>query len=708
MAFNADLLGQVASRAEVSVQCAANVLQLVSEGCTVPFIARYRKERTGGLDEVGVKRIIDEATALEALAKRKAFVTDAIRDAGGLTDELQQKIAECFDAARLEDLYLPFKPKRKTRAAAARERGLEPLAKLVMAQRSTSIIAEAKRFVKKGVASEEEAISGACDIIAEWVSENEHARAGVRRSMQRKGVIRGKGKNSTGKYADYNDYSRPLRNVPAHACLALRRAESEGELKISVEADTKGDIEALERRYIKNSTSGDMRKVISSAVTDGYKRLLLPSITNEALAELKSRSDVQSIALFADALRQILLYPPVYPQPVLALDPGFRTGCKVACLDQHGQLLEHAVIYPAGPTAKIDEAARMVKLLLAKYSCKLIALGDGTASRETERFLQQAGLPDDVRIERVSEQGASIYSASDVARREFPDLDLTIRSAVSIGRRLQDPLSELVKIDPKSIGVGQYQHDVDQARLKDALDFTVERCVNEVGVNLNTASPELLAYVAGIGPALASNIVAYRNVNGEFRCRKDLMKVPRLGTKAFEQASGFLRVPGGDNPLDNSAVHPESYHVVQRMAKDMGCSVASLIGNDKVIDSIDPDRYVTETVGRATIDDILAELRKPGRDPREAVEADWRDCTIESIDDVSEGMVLQGKVVNLTAFGAFVDLGIKQNGLIHISEMSHRRIQSPAEVLSMWQIVTVKVIGVDHDRGRISLTMKNV
>ena len=417
---------------------------------------------------------------------------------------------------------------------------------------------------------------------------------------------------------------------------------------------------------------------------------------------------MQSIALFADALRQILLYPPVYPQPVLALDPGFRTGCKVACLDQHGQLLEHAVIYPAGPTAKIDEAARMVKLLLAKYSCKLIALGDGTASRETERFLQQAGLPDDVRIERVSEQGASIYSASDVARREFPDLDLTIRSAVSIGRRLQDPLSELVKIDPKSIGVGQYQHDVDQARLKDALDFTVERCVNEVGVNLNTASPELLAYVAGIGPALASNIVAYRNVNGEFRCRKDLMKVPRLGTKAFEQASGFLRVPGGDNPLDNSAVHPESYHVVQRMAKDMGCSVASLIGNDKVIDSIDPDRYVTETVGRATIDDILAELRKPGRDPREAVEADWRDCTIESIDDVSEGMVLQGKVVNLTAFGAFVDLGIKQNGLIHISEMSHRRIQSPAEVLSMWQIVTVKVIGVDHDRGRISLTMKNV
>ena len=708
MAFNADLLGQVASRAEVSVQCAANVLQLVSEGCTVPFIARYRKERTGGLDEVGVKRIIDEATALEALAKRKAFVTDAIRDAGGLTDELQQKIAECFDTARLEDLYLPFKPKRKTRSAAARERGLEPLAKLVMAQRSTSIIAEAKRFVKKGVASEEEAISGACDIIAEWVSENEHARAGVRRSMQRKGVIRGKGKNSTGKYADYNDYSRPLRNVPAHACLALRRAESEGELKISVEADTKGDIEALERRYIKNSTSGDMRKVISSAVTDGYKRLLLPSITNEALAELKSRSDVQSIALFADALRQILLYPPVYPQPVLALDPGFRTGCKVACLDQHGQLLEHAVIYPAGPTAKIDEAARMVKLLLAKYSCKLIALGDGTASRETERFLQQAGLPDDVRIERVSEQGASIYSASDVARREFPDLDLTIRSAVSIGRRLQDPLSELVKIDPKSIGVGQYQHDVDQARLKDALDFTVERCVNEVGVNLNTASPELLAYVAGIGPALASNIVAYRNVNGEFRCRKDLMKVPRLGTKAFEQASGFLRVPGGDNPLDNSAVHPESYHVVQRMAKDMGCSVASLIGNDKVIDSIDPDRYVTETVGRATIDDILAELRKPGRDPREAVEADWRDCTIESIDDVSEGMVLQGKVVNLTAFGAFVDLGIKQNGLIHISEMSHRRIQSPAEVLSMWQIVTVKVIGVDHDRGRISLTMKNV
>lgn len=698
----------VATRLALDTQSADNVIRLVNEGATVPFIARYRKERTGGLDEVAIKRIIDEYESLQTIEKRKAYVADAIREAGALTTELQKKLEGCFDANVIEDIYMPYKPKRKTRAAAARERGLEPLAKIIMAQRSASVTREAARFVGKDVATAEDAIAGACDIIAEWVSENEQARQGVRRSLLRNGTLRSRGKNPDSKYADYNDYSRALRRIPSHTCLALRRAEAEGELKISVETDTAADIETMVRRFTRLECPPESRKYISSAVSDGYKRLILPSITNEALSELKRRSDDESIALFADSLRQVLLYPPVTPQYVLALDPGFRTGCKVACLNPQGRLLEHAVIYPAGPMAKTDSAAATIKRLLNKYPCKLIALGDGTASRETERFLIQLHLPEDVRIERVSEQGASIYSASDAARREFPDLDLTIRSAVSIGRRLQDPLAELVKIDPKSIGVGQYQHDVDQSRLKSALDFTVERCVNEVGVNVNTASPELLSYVAGIGPALAANIVAYRNDNGEFGSRKELLKVPRLGAKAFEQASGFIRVPGATNPLDNSAVHPERYGVVERMARDAGCDVGTLVGNNALIDSIRPESYISDEVGRATIDDIIAELRKPGRDPREAVDADWRDTSIESIDDIAEGMVLQGKVVNLTAFGAFVDIGIKQNGLIHISQMSDRRIQSPAEMLKIWQIVTVKVLAVDRIRERISLSIRNV
>lgn len=696
----------VASRLSLGQGCVENVIQLVADGCTVPFIARYRKERTGGLDEVVVKSVVDETESLRVLLKRKDAIINAIRSAGAMTAELERKLADCYDANRLEDLYLPYKPKRKTRASVARERGLEPLAMMIMSQRVSGLEALARRFVRGDVTGVEQALSGACDIIAEWISENDAARAGVRRSLQRNGVVKSKGTEAVGKYADYNDYSRSIKHIPAHVFLALKRGESEGALKLSVATDTEADREALKRRFIHRDVSIEVRDLIETAVADGYRRLLLPSITNEIMAEVKHRSDVDSIKIFADSLRQILLYPPVEPQPVLALDPGFRTGCKLACLSSEGHLWDYGVIYPVGPKANVRDAENKLVNLLEKHGCKLIALGDGTASRETERFLLGLNLPEDVRIERVSEQGASIYSASEVARREFPDLDLTIRSAISIGRRLQDPLAELVKIDPKSIGVGQYQHDVDQTLLKNALDFTVERCVNEVGVNLNTASAELLSYVAGIGPALAANIVAYRNANGPFGCRSDLLKVPRLGAKAFEQASGFLRIPGAANPLDNSAVHPESYPIVKRMALDVGCDMANLIGDNGLIDRIVPDRYVNDVVGRATIDDIISELRKPGRDPREAVEADWRDTTLESIDDVKEGMILNGKVVNLTAFGAFVDLGIKQNGLIHISQISERRVQSPSDALKMWQIVKVRVIGVDHERQRISLTMK--
>lgn len=685
-----------------------NVIALLNDGATVPFIARYRKELSGNLDEIAVRGIEELSAKVNELEKRKMFILDAIEKAGALTTALRDEIAACMEANRLEDLYLPYKPKRKTRATIAKERGLEPLAKIIMSQRSANIAASAARFVKGEVSSVEDAIAGASDIIAEWVSENPSVRRAVRNSLWRNGSVCSRGDAAGTKYADYADFSRDISRMSPHAFLALQRAEKEGVVKLSVKADETRDVDSISRRVVHSDAAREPAEIVNGAVKDAYKRLVLPSMTNEVLADLKERSDEASIALFADGLRQVLLYPPIKAQPVLGIDPGFRTGCKVACINAEGDLLEYAVIYPVEPHRRTREAAEAVLKMLSRHGCKVIALGDGTASRETEAFLHGIGLPDGVKVERVSEQGASIYSASELARKEFPDLDLTYRSAISIARRLQDPLAELVKIDPKSIGVGQYQHDVNQKRLKDALKFTVELCVNDVGVNLNTASAELLSYVSGIGSVLASNIVEYRTEHGEFASRRELLKVPRLGAKAFEQASGFLRISDADNPLDNSAVHPERYRLVERMAKDLGCPLKSLIGNDNAIDRIDADRYVGGDVGRETIDDILAELRKPGRDPREAVETEWHKAAVSSIDDLSEGMVIQGKVVNLTAFGAFVDLGIKVNGLIHISELSDKRVNAVSDVLKVWQIVTVKVIGIDRERGRISLSMRQV
>lgn len=690
------------------VQKVINVIELLDGGATVPFIARYRKELSGTMDETVVRDIQLRLESLRELIKRKAHIIEIIERAGKMTDKLRAEIAECFDAVRLEDIYLPYKPKRKTRASVARERGLEPLARIIMAQNCANPEQAAARFIGNEVGSAAAAIEGATDIIAEWVSEKVSNRNFLRSSLTRNGVLTTKGASAESKYAFYNNYSRNLRNIPPHNYLAIRRAEAEGELKVSVSTDTEGDITRIADRTIHAGATRESANIIHNAVADSYKRLLLPSITNELLAEIKERSDKASIALFADGLRQVLLAAPIKPAPVMAIDPGFRTGCKVVCLSPEGQLLDHDVIYPVPPHSKIKESADKVRKLIDKHHCTVIALGNGTASNETEEFLLSINLPPHVKIEKVSEQGASIYSASEVARREFPDLDLTYRSAASIGRRLLDPLAELVKIDPKSIGVGQYQHDVNQSQLKEALEFTVSSCVNEVGVNLNTASAELLAYVSGIGKVLADNIIAYRNENGPFASRRELLKVPRLGAKAFEQSSGFLRIPNAANPLDDSAVHPERYTLVSQMAKRLGLTVDKLIGNAEAIAKIKPADFIGDGVGEETITDIKAELLKPGRDPREAADTDWNDRSIKTIDQLSEGMILTGKVVNLTAFGAFVDLGIKENGLIHISEMSNRRIGSPTEVLKIGQILKVRVKEIDRTRNRIGLSIRNL
>lgn len=705
-----DLSSIIARESGVRADRVENVLKLVAEGATVPFIARYRKEMTGSMDEIAVKAVIDRAEALRNLEKRKVAVLESIEQQGKLTDKLKEAIDNCSDLTSLEDLYLPFRPKRRTRASVAREKGLEPLAAILMSQRLSNPADSARRFVKGDVGDIDEALAGASDIIAEWISENASNRSRMRQSLMRRGRLEAKAVESGTKYDNYADYSKPLQHVAPHHFLAIKRGESEKILKVNVSTDEEGDIEALCRSVIHRSTAGEVQSILKKAIADGYKRLLLPSITNEVMAELKERSDKASIALFSEGLRQVLLAPPLGQKPVMAIDPGFRTGCKVVCLSAEGDLLAHDVIYPVPPHTRTDEASRKIRSLLSKYPANVIALGDGTASRETEAFLRGLGLKD-VKIEKVSEQGASIYSASETARAEFPDLDLTFRSAVSIGRRLQDTLAELVKIDPKSIGVGQYQHDVNQSLLKSELDFVVSRCVNEVGVNVNTASVQLLGYVSGIGPMLAGNIVAYRTANGPFASRNELKKVARMGAKAFEQCSGFLRIPDARNPLDASAVHPESYPVVEKMAASVGCKVAELIGNAKLIDSIDIDRLSRESngaFGKETLTDIVGELKKPGRDPREAVESEWQNDRITKFEDLAPGMVLNGKVVNLTAFGAFIDLGIKENGLIHISQMSDRRISSASEVLKMWQIVTVKVLDVDMVRRRISLTMLNV
>lgn len=688
----------------------AACLKLLEEGATIPFISRYRKEATGGMDEVSVHKIDTRRQQLHELDKRKEFIIQTIKERGLLTPELESRLKESYDPVEIEDIYLPFKLKRNTRAQSARELGLEPLAKIIMAQNSDNIETQAAKFAKKA-GGIEEAIAGASDIIAEWVSESEKARTLVRSRYQRSATITSKivaGKEEEGKkYQAYFKFSEPLRLCNSHRYLAMRRAEEEGILKVTIAIEDDEMIDRLSRMFLKSNDTSSAA-IIRNAVKDGYRRLMRPSIENEIAAAVKERSDAAAIQMFADNVRQLLLSPPLGSKRILALDPGFRTGCKLVVLDEQGNLLLHDVIYPTPPVEDYVRASNVICNIVDRYRIDAIAIGNGTAGRETDRFVRNLMLPRNVQIFMVNEDGASIYSASDVAREEFPDQDVTVRGAVSIGRRLLDPLAELVKIDPKSIGVGQYQHDVNQNKLKESLDYVVESCVNMVGVNLNTASKQLLSYVSGIGPALASNIVKYRAENGPFKSRNELMNVPRMGEKAFQQSAGFLRIPGAVNPLDNSAVHPERYELVERMAKDIKTDIRRMINNRSLLQKIALEDYVTKEVGMPTLVDIISELEKPGRDPREMLEEIPYDDSVKKIDDLHIGQELSGKVNNITAFGVFVDLGMKENGLIHISQLSERFISSPYDVVRIGQSVKVKVIDIDTSRGRIALTMKGV
>ena len=683
---------------------------LLQGGATIPFITRYRKEATGGLDEVQVGAVRDRLERLNALEARKRTVRSAIEAAGKMTGALSAQLDDCWDGDKLEDLYLPYKPKRRTRAAAAREKGLEPLAALLMRQDGSQPEWLADRFVRGEVADREQALAGACDIVAEWVAENARAREAVRAEYARAAVLSSRavaGREDEGaKYSDYFGRSFPLRRMPSHRLLALFRGEREGFLKLSLSLpDPEAPVARLVRMFVRGDSPA--RRLVESAVRDSFRRLIVPSIENECLATAKQRADDEAIRVFADNLRQLLLSAPLGRRRVLAIDPGFRTGCKTVCLDEQGALLHYETIYPHPPRPQADEAVRRLSALVETYRIEAVAIGDGTAGRETERFVRGIRFAREVPVYMVSEDGASVYSASEVGREEFPDRDATVRGAVSIGRRLIDPLSELVKIDPKSIGVGQYQHDVDQGKLRRSLDETVESCVNRVGVNLNTASRHLLAYVSGLGPALARSVVEYRAANGEFRSRRDLLKVPRLGAKAFEQCAGFLRIPGASDPLDASAVHPESYPVVGRMASDLGVRVADLLSSAELRAKIDLQRYVTERTGLPTLRDILSELARPGLDPRgEARIFEFAD--VHSIDGLREGMVLPGIVTNVAAFGAFVDIGVKQDGLVHVSELSDRYVASPFDAVRLRQQVRVRVVSVDRRRGRIGLSMRGL
>ena len=683
---------------------------LVQGGATIPFITRYRKEATGGLDEVQVGAVRDQLERLNALEARKRTVRSAIEAAGKMTGALSAQLDDCWDGDKLEDLYLPYKPKRRTRAAAAREKGLEPLAALLMRQDGSQPERLADRFVRGEVADREQALAGACDIVAEWVAENARAREAVRAEYARAAVLSSRavaGREDEGaKYSDYFGRSFPLRRMPSHRLLALFRGEREGFLKLSLSlSDPEAPVARLVRMFVRGDSPA--RRLVESAVRDSFRRLIVPSIENECLAAAKQRADDEAIRVFADNLRQLLLSAPLGRRRVLAIDPGFRTGCKTVCLDEQGALLHYETIYPHPPRPQADEAVRRLSALVVTYRIEAVAIGDGTAGRETERFVRGIRFGREVPVYMVSEDGASVYSASEVGREEFPDRDATVRGAVSIGRRLIDPLSELVKIDPKSIGVGQYQHDVDQGKLRRSLGETVESCVNRVGVNLNTASRHLLAYVSGLGPALARSVVEYRAANGEFRSRRDLLKVPRLGAKAFEQCAGFLRIPGASDPLDASAVHPESYPVVGRMASDLGVRVADLLSSAELRAKIDLQRYVTERTGLPTLRDILSELARPGLDPRgEARIFEFAD--VHSIDGLREGMVLPGIVTNVAAFGAFVDIGVKQDGLVHVSELSDRYVASPFDAVRLRQQVRVRVVSVDRRRGRIGLSMRGL
>ena len=719
----------IAQSLQLGTEAVINTLTLLNEGCTIPFISRYRKERTGGLDEVQIAAISDHYERLKEIEKRKETVLKTIREQDKLTPELERRIDECWDATELEDIYLPFKPRRRTRAQVAREQGLEPLAKILLMQRERDPERAALRFAVGDVSDVATALKGAQDIIAEMVSEDERSRQQVRGAYRRTAIITSKvvkakaDSDEAAKYSDYFDWHEPLRRCSSHRLLAMRRGEAEGILRLSIDPiDDDECIERLQRHYVYGNTP--CGRLVAEAVEDGYKRLLKPSIETEFSNLSKEQADTEAIRVFADNLRQLLLEAPLGQKRVMGIDPGFRTGCKVVCLDAQGTLLHHEAIFPHPPVNKLMQATVHVQQMIQQYHVEAIAIGNGTASRETRAFIEdclasyKAHEPHKAnrsheaseapQVFVVSEDGASVYSASKVARDEFPDEDVTVRGAVSIGRRLMDPLAELVKIDPKSIGVGQYQHDVDQTRLKQQLDQTVESCVNQVGVNLNTASVHLLQYVSGLGPSLAKNIVDYRRENGAFTSRAQLKKVPRLGPTAFQQCAGFLRIPGAKNPLDNSAVHPESYAIVERMASDHQCSVKDLIDQKDLRAAIDIKQYITDEVGLPTLTDIMKELEKPGRDPRQTLEEFEFDSRVQSVDDLQEGMILPGIVTNITNFGAFVDIGVHQDGLVHISQMANRRIAHPSDVIKLHQHIQVRVVEVDTRRNRISLSMKGM
>lgn len=713
---NNSIINDVASRLNLPLRGVSAVVALLDEGATVPFISRYRKEATGSLDEVSVRNIESTIRSVRELYSRRDFIREAIDEAGALTSQISRRLDEASSMTELEDIYAPFKPKKRTRATMAREKGLEPLAKIIMAGRADDCEFAASRFVgKNGVESVDDAIAGARDIIAEWASESTRLRNMTRNSYRRNAsivtsVAKGKDEElSVSPFAQYSKFAQSVRRMPSHQYLALRRAEKEGFIKVKYELNDNSSSldEALIDAYMPRDASGDCADIIADAVYDASKRLIRPSVETEVSASLKEDADRVAIEIFADNLRQLLSASPLRGRRILAIDPGYRTGCKVVALDQQGNLLDHGVIFPTAPKNDVNGSRAYLNRLISKYKLDAISLGNGTASRETERFLKSSGLLPANAIFVVSEDGASVYSASDVAREEFPDEDVTVRGAVSIGRRLIDPLAELVKIDPKSIGVGQYQHDVDQAQLKSALDYTVMSCVNAVGVDVNTASASLLQYVSGIGPALASNIVAYRAANGAFASRKELKKVPRLGDKAFEQAAGFLRVADGNEPLDNTGIHPESYDLVKKMAKSIGVSVADLPANNQLLDKIDVTALAKQNVGGLeTMTDIIAELRKPGRDPRMDDNSDAFVPAIDSFEQLYVGMKLPGKVANITAFGAFIDLGIKESGLLHISRISKKRINAVSDVLHLGQKIEVEVIDLDPTRKRISLSLQ--
>lgn len=696
---------QIAATLNVKPAQIEAVLSLFEEGATIPFIARYRKDKTGGLDEVQIQKIQDEAKALKEFTERKTFIEKTVTEQGKMTDALQDKLNKATTLAELEDIYLPYKPKRKTKAQTARENGLEPLSQLILEQKETDLSAAAAKYINDNVKDADAALQGARDIIAETINEDDKVRAKMRKLFEDTATLQSKvledKKTEAAKYKDYFDFSEPIHKIPSHRILAVLRGFLEGFLRMSITPEEEEALQAIEDLYIKNSLNSSVEQV-KKAIKDAYRRLLQPSLESEFRTALKTKADEEAINVFAENLRQLLLSAPLGSKRILAIDPGYRTGCKVVCLDEKGTLLHNDLIYVHEPN-RLSDSSNKIKSLVEKYKIQVFAIGDGTAGRETEQFIKQLQL--NLPVFLVNEDGASVYSASETAREEFPDYDVTVRGAVSIGRRLMDPLAELVKIDPKSIGVGQYQHDVNQFRLKEKLDATVVSCVNAVGVNLNTASKHLLGYVSGIGSSLAENIVQYRNEIGRFNNRNELLKVPRLGSKAFEQCAGFLKVQNGSNPLDASTVHPEAYKIVEHIASDLQVDVQSLIGNETLLKNIQPKKYATEEIGELTIRDILKELNKPGLDPRSELEQ-FEFAQIYKIEDVHPGMVVPGVITNLTRFGAFVDIGVKQDGLVHVSEIAHKYISDPAEVLKLNDKVMVKVLEVDIPRSRIALSIK--